>query len=235
MSVFQPNLTSRLILSQALKIESLLGDKWLEIGAGSGWITSEFRRLSAGTSRTYFISDISSEAISLALEMYDWLSPDSARVGSGLDPWLGEAFDVIVNDIAGISDPIAQVSDWYAGVTCDAGRDGLGNVRDVLKRLPEQLAPSGVYLVPLISLSDYSSHIALLKDTFADVSVSEKKYWPLPEHIVENESLLNDLATEHCIEVLEKYGRLLAWTAVAVAREPYDHVKQTMETVVHDT
>lgn len=225
MSVFQPNLTSRLILQQAVSIEESLGDKWLEVGAGSGWITSEFRRLSDRTSRSYSISDISSEAISLALEFHEWLSPGSARVGSGLDPWEGEEFDIIVNDIAGISDPLAKVSNWYAGVTCDAGRDGLRNVKGVLKKLREQLVPSGVYIVPLISLSDYSTHIELLEDTFMEVTVSDKKFWPLPDHIVQNKSLLNDLALENCIEVLEKYGKLLAWTAVAVARKPYCPLK----------
>lgn len=217
MAVFQPNLTSRLILQQTVRLEDDLGDKWLEIGAGSGWITAEFRQVSSNRNRHYFVSDISEEAITLAMQLHDWLSPQTARIGAGLEPWEGHVFDVVVNDIAGISDPLASSSDWYQDVTCNAGRDGLRNVSSVLQCLREHLGGSGVYIVPLISLSDSLSHLSLLRDTFAEVSVSEKKLWPLPVKLAENKSLLRELASERCIEIVEKYGKVLAWTAVATA------------------
>src|SRR5579884_3783857 len=69
-------------------------------------------------------SDLSAAAVRLARE-------NAARHGVALDcrrgslfePWEGERFDLIVDDVAGVAEPLARLSGWYpAAVPSDAGR-----------------------------------------------------------------------------------------------------------------
>ena len=43
-------------------------------------------------------------------------------------------FDYIINDVAGISEDIAKVSDWYKNVSCLSGKDGTKLVNEILKK-----------------------------------------------------------------------------------------------------
>lgn len=216
MAVFQPNLTSRLILRQALQLGSEYDGDWLEIGAGSGWITSELRRANPDLARRYCMSDISSEAISKARDLCDWVHPNDLRVGANLEPWKGSTFQVIINDVAGIADPIAEISDWYSGVPFSAGRDGLANSEAILADIEEILTPLGAYIVPIISLSDTKKHLSLLGQIFKQVKLNEKTLWPLPVSLSDKPQVFQELLDDSGIEVVHKYGKILAWTAVAV-------------------
>lgn len=216
MAVFQPNLTSRLILRQALQLGSDFDGDWVELGAGSGWITNEIRNANPGHNRRYCVSDVSPEAISAARDLCDWIDTNDIRIGSNLEPWAGKTFRVIINDVAGIADPIAQVSDWYLGVPFSAGRDGLANSKMILSHIEQSLTSSGAYIVPIISLSDTEKHLSLLGSKFRQVNLTDKTLWPLPQSLSERHELLQDLAQETGLEVIRKYGKTLAWTAVAV-------------------
>ena len=42
-------------------------------------------------------------------------------------------FDIIISDVSSIADDVAKYSDWYVGVKCDSGKDGLNNIKKFLK------------------------------------------------------------------------------------------------------
>ncbi|MDC3163067.1 methyltransferase [Candidatus Pelagibacter sp.] len=44
-------------------------------------------------------------------------------------------FDIIINDISGISHKIAKISDWFKNVPCESGDDGTRLTLKVLKKL----------------------------------------------------------------------------------------------------
>ena len=219
MAIFTPNLTSKLLLKSGTKVLENTVGAVLELGCGSGWITEKLISDHGTTEHKYWLSDISDEAINFALKsLIPPLTTENFAVGKGMSPWKDRQFDVIVNDIAGISDGIAEISDWYEGVPFRAGMDGLENTREVLAGISQYLASDGVYIAPIISLSDVVSYKALLANVFNDVIFEGRTFWPMPDKIVENHQLLNQLRRDGHITLQEKYSKLLAFTEVCVCR-----------------
>lgn len=217
MTVFAPNLTSKLLLKVALENQSKFHDSVLELGCGSGWITENILKSLHSVDTSFYLSDISLEAIDAAKSGLTKSIPEEHfRVGSGLAPWVGRQFDFIINDIAGIADEISAISTWYEGVPFDAGSDGLANTRKILEVIPQVLKPHGVFIAPVISLSDVAEYYRLLEQTFKHIVYLYRTWWPMPESIIGNRSLLEKLESVQSIKLKEKYGRILAFTEVAV-------------------
>src|SRR3989441_7711609 len=66
--------------------------------------------------------------------------PIDCRRGSLFEPWAGERFDLIVDDVSGVAEPVARVSGWYpppvraqaGGGGTRWGLGGLGRGSDLL-------------------------------------------------------------------------------------------------------
>ena len=185
MATFQRNLTSILLeksLSGYLKhhANSL---NILEIGCGDGNIT---RAIAAEyKNHKYFASDISSEAISKANDLCnDYLkSYVQFKVSNGFGAWKNQKFDVILCDISAINQQIAEISEWYIGVKCETGMDGLKVIRPVIKDVKEFLNPNGVFILPTISLSDTGALNEILSASFNSITLVENKDWPMPKEL----------------------------------------------------
>ena len=54
------------------------------------------------------------------------------RRGSFVIFGCGYKFDIIVDDISGISEEVAKLSKWFENVPCNAGIDGTANIEEVL-------------------------------------------------------------------------------------------------------
>jgi SAM-dependent methyltransferase len=218
MAVFNPNLTSKLLLKSSASLLAEKSGDVLELGCGSGWITGQLLlRDRAQAGNEYWMSDISQEAVDVAKKNYiPPLSEENFAVGNGLDPWLGRSFDVIISDIAGISEPLAKCSSWYEGIPCETGIDGLDNARRLMTRLMNHLNEGGLFITPIISLTDTVEHLALLRSNFSQVHVENRKYWPLPEDLLVHNHLIQELRLRGQIDVEAKYGKLLAYTEIAL-------------------
>ena len=169
----------------------------------------------------YWLSDISEEAINEAKQnLVPPLDNENFAVGNCFEPWENRNFDVIINDIAGISDGIAELSEWYEGVTFSAGMDGLDNTREVLANISNFLSDNGVFIAPVISLSNVVAYMALLDDNFHEVNVEHRTIWPMPEAILEEHDLIQELRREGQIFLEEKYSKFLAFTEICVCRNP---------------
>jgi len=219
MAVFQPNLTSRLLLKAASSRLSVEHARVLELGCGSGWITNQLIGKHPSYSREYFLSDISEEAVVEANKnLVPPLLTSNLKTGDGFAPWAGCKFDFVINDIAGIADEIAMSSNWYDGVPFSAGADGLMNTRRVLTDLSNHLEPNGVFIAPVISLSNVSEYRKLLSESFQHVVFDYKTPWPLPEPLAAQKSVLQKLEKEGNITLEEKYGKILVYTEVCICR-----------------
>jgi methylase of polypeptide subunit release factors len=218
-AIFKPNLTSKLLHKSSTKeLESKTG-KILELGCGSGWITEKLIRDHGKSRHNYWLSDISEDAISKSMEnLIPPLATENFATGNCFEPWMGHKFDVIINDIAGISDGIAEISEWYEGVQFKAGLDGLDNTREVIENIPNFLSNNGVFIAPLISLSNVLEYKTLLEKRFHDVMFENKTLWPMPESILHNHELINELRESGQIYLEEKYSKLLAFTEICVCR-----------------
>jgi hypothetical protein len=127
-------------------------------------------------------------------------------------------FDLIINDVAGISDKIAEASDWYTGVPFSAGVDGLDNTRRVLSQIQTFLKPDGVFIAPVISLSDVSEYRRLLTESFRSITFEYQTWWPMPDNLINQSKMIDDLLDLDLITLKEKYSKILAFTEVAICR-----------------
>ena len=217
MAIFANNLTSRLLLKSASENLGSAGERVLEIGCGSGYISAELISCGKCSGQESYLSDISDEAVEFAIEKLKNSVPlENFRVGRCLDPWDGEKFDLIISDVAGISNSIAEISSWYQGVEFDAGEDGLSNTLEVARDAKRYLTTSGILIFPILSLSDRSRLRAELNLVFPNWNESKETKWPLPADIAKRSELLQRLNSEGLIFVEEKYGQVLASTSIAV-------------------
>ena len=193
MGVFSRNLTS-ILLENALRkaLDTSQSMSVLEVGCGDANIS---RAVAVDFPRNrYFGSDISEESIHLAqaLSVNSAISNMVFKTGPGLEPWFGYKFDLIVCDVSAINSKIATLSDWYEGVSCDSGADGLGAIRPIVSAARNYLLPSGRFLIPSISLSNTDALAEMLNSTFSSVVLVESQDWPMPQNMSKS-ILLNEV------------------------------------------
>ncbi len=76
------------------------------------------------------------------------------RSGSLFDPWRGQRFNVIVDDVSGVAEPLDRLSGWYPpAMPGGAGPDGIRWVLEVLDQAPDFLTPGGQLVFPVLTLS----------------------------------------------------------------------------------
>jgi inner membrane protein involved in colicin E2 resistance len=98
--------------------------------------------------------------------------------------------------------------------------DGLDNTREVLAKISNFLSDNGVFIAPVISLSNVVAYKALLDDNFHEVNVEHRTIWPMPEAILQEHDLIQELRREGQIFLEEKYSKFLAFTEICVCRNP---------------
>ncbi len=212
--VFLPTGTSELLIEAGRQVRHCPG-KVLDLGCGCG-LTGLVLARAGLCNGPLFASDISEAAIALARENAGAMGVDYvARQGSLFDPWPGEKFDLIIDDIAGISEEIARISPWYPPpVACDAGRDGSRWVAQVIELSRDHLAEGGTLIFPLLSLSDEDKILGTLRNTYTRYSMITKKDWFLPEEIESRSDVWLPLLQEGAIRCQKKYGKWIWSTSV---------------------
>jgi SAM-dependent methyltransferase len=216
MAVFNRNLTSELIEKQVdLIIDTDKRLTILELGCGDGNISRSLSK--KFPQHSYYASDISEEAIQTARQQ-DLSNTISFRHGGLFEPWSNEMFDVIISDVASISEAIANLSDWYAGIPCKTGQSGLDLVSSVIGQARLHLPAGGVFVMPILSLSNFREQIGLLKSTFDLVEIKAETNWPMPTDLLD--LMVSRGMVFECDNwcIVKKYGLGTAWTSVAECR-----------------
>jgi methylase of polypeptide subunit release factors len=214
MAVFKRNLTSSILEKETLKIISKKKSiiSVLELGCGNGNISQNLA--SKHPKNNYSASDISKEAIDQAI------SSSKAEIKfvtcNGIDAWIDQKFDLVICDISAISQKIANLSDWYDGVSCKTGVEGLDLVAPVIKNVGKILNQGGVFIIPVISLCNVTLQKELLKENFSSVEYSKKVNWPMPKELLldmHNHSINLDSSF---LDLERKFDLVLASTCAAV-------------------
>jgi len=214
--VFIPTVTTN-VLIQSVK-DSISGPvNLLDLGCGSGVVGIALHQ--HGLIQTpLYASDVSESAVQCSRDnlMRYGCSAD-IRNGSLFEPWLGQKFDVIVNDVSGIARDIADVSPWFQGIPCDTGSDGTDLIVEILRDAPEHLNEGGRFFFPILSLSNVDKLLEVAKKSFAVVNRVGRQDWPLPAELKIHASLLRKLNAQGSIKLEEKFGMLLCYTEVYCA------------------
>jgi SAM-dependent methyltransferase len=210
-NAFYPTETSTLLIQACRSNIKAIG-KTLDLGCGIG-ITGLVISWLGLCAQPLFASDISEEAIKLLKKNAERLNIKIiARCGSLFQPWQEEKFDIVIDDVSGISDDVAEISPWFPpGVTCQAGRDGTRWIVDILKKAPQYLNQGGRLFFPILSLSNEEKILSVAKRNFSQVELLAEKEWFLPKQIIENIAQILPLIEDGAISCKNKFGTWV-WT-----------------------
>ncbi len=109
-------------------------------------------------------------------------------------------------------------SGWYPpGVPSVAGSDGTRWVLEILDQAPDFLAPGGLLIFPVLTLSREQLVTERARSRFAAVELVEEQWYPVNEQLLEHLPLLEQMATAGNARV-EKRGSRWCWaTRIYVA------------------
>jgi len=208
--VFYPTDTSKLIAEYLALLPKRSMDRILDLGCGSGIVALLMEKYDI--SAEVCASDITYDAVLNTKRNAAKLnSRIHCRESSLLDNWRGETFDMIINDVSGISESLAPISPWFSGgVSCMTGEEGIDLTLAILDQLPNHLKPGGKFITPLLSLSSYRKALAEMESRFRDVKLISEKEFYLPKEVAKEKDLIESLADKGAIEVEKKFG-LYMW------------------------
>lgn len=212
--VFHPTDTSSILIDACGKVITA-PKKILDLGCGCGLVGITLSKMGLCKGPVY-LSDLSEDAVDLARKNAEKMSVECvAKSGSLFEPWRGEKFDVIVDDVAGVSDDIARISPWYPeGVSCDAGRDGTKWIVQIIQQSREYLSEGGSFIFPTLSLSNEDKILDTLKSTYTSYALVAKRDWFLPESIATRQDILMPLINDGSIKCQKKYGKWIWQTHI---------------------
>lgn len=204
--VFIPTHTSQLLLKAARQAFQGPG-RLLDLGCGIGICGLVSAKLGLCGTPVY-LSDVSARAMEVAQANAKKLEvPAVIRQGPLFEPWPGERFDQVIADVPGISEEIARLSPWFPdGVECQTGRDGTALVVRMLEEAPAHLAPHGVLLFPVLSLSDERRILEAARRHFPAVTLMFEETWLLPQQLLARFDKLKPLMDEGTIRLKQTMG-----------------------------
>jgi len=214
-SVFLPNLTSELIIKAiSVNKKKINAQKILDMGCGTGVIGICIKKKIFKDSKIYF-SDISLRATELTrLNCIKNKIKFSIKQSDLFLKWKGENFDLVVNDVSGISSFFFKNKIWYnKSIPSDTGMDGTKQILKFIKELKK--SKTKIAIMPLISLCNFEKVLNTLKKLNFKYTVLLEKDWPLPKAIViKHKKKLLELKEKKKIFFEEKFNYFVANTKV---------------------
>lgn len=213
--VFRPTSTTNLLLGGVRGFANKDATSALDLGCGCGIVAVAVAKLILPSAAIY-ASDISAEAAKLARQNAEHFQlAIDCRCGSLFEPWAGMRFDLIVDDVAGMAEPIARHSRWYPPhIPSDAGEDGTRWIVRILSEAPEFLTPRGQIFFPVLTLSSESTIVDAARAHFARVELITEQWYPLGGDLLPHLNLIEDLLAKGQIEIKKKGSRWLWATKI---------------------
>jgi len=219
--VFRPTSTSVLLLRAARQLlQQQPAASVLDLGCGCGVVAIVLAAVGNGAKVS--ASDVSSAAAKLTLKNAGKNGvPVETRSGSLFEPWAGRRFSMIVDDVAGVAEPLDRLSGWYPGdVPSEAGPDGTRWILEILDQAPNYLEPGGRFVFPVITLAREETILARARERFRSMRLLEEQWYPLSEALTPHMPLIEQLAGEGRVR-LERHGSRVCWaTMIYLAEEP---------------
>ena len=216
--VFKPTGTSEILFKSTVKQIKKVS-KILDLGCGSGYVGLSIAKNTSFKNKYYF-SDVSSEASKLTKINSKKNKIESVvKMGSLFTPWKDYKFDIIVNDVSGISQELNKITPWYnKHITNFSGKDGTDLTIKFLDESPKFLEKNGLIVFPAISLSNYKKVLTFAKKKFKIVKKISTKNWPLPKEMHKHEKKIHELSKKKLIFIEKKFGLIIFKTDIYIAK-----------------
>ena len=213
-NVFHPTSTTVLLLRAARRVSERLPRTTLDLGCGSGVVAVVLARV-FGRAAAVSASDLSDAAVQLTQENAERNRVAiECRSGSLFDPWVGRRFDLIVDDVAGVAEPLDRLSGWYPNdVPSDAGPDGVRWILEILDQAGAHLEPEGRMVFPVLTLSREGAILDRARERFRTVKLLEEQWYPLSESLAGHMPLIEQLTAAGHIR-LERRGSRWCWATM---------------------
>jgi SAM-dependent methyltransferase len=213
--VFPPSRTSREL---ADRIEVREGEVVVDLGCGSGVLGIVAARLGAGF---VYGSDILPEAAACATENARLLGVGDRtafRAGDMFEPLADVQADVVIGDVSGIPDEIAEVSGWFPGGHA-GGPTGSEVPLAMIERVSDHLRPGGRMYLPTGTIQDEGRILAAARLIFGERNMERigEREFPLPNVLAGSKAVVR-MMSDGLLRLRQRgsrlFWRLAIWRCV---------------------
>ena len=210
--IFEPNLTTKLLIESSSKVIKK-NDKILDLGSGSGIIGCYFFKKKI--TEFIYASDISREAVKCTIYNSKKITKNfDIRLSNALNNWKNEQFDLIINDVSGISSQINDITNWFKFAPNNSGIDGIKFTINILKNFKDNKFNKTKLIFPVLGLSNRDKINNFLRKYKINYKILAKADWPLPKSLTKHHDLLRKLKKKKIINFHEKFGILFTTTEI---------------------
>jgi SAM-dependent methyltransferase len=204
--VFAPSKTS-LVLADALEVNP--GETVIDVGCGSGVLSLVAARLSAGK---VYGCDVSEEAVTAARQNAARLGVDDRtefRVGNLLEPVSDIEADVVIGDVSGIPDPVAQITGWFPEGR-GGGPTGAELPVAMLEGVGECMKYGGRLYLPTGTIQAEGKVLDVARRVFGanNMEIVAEREFPLPNLVARSKAVAR-LVSEGLLNLSLRGSRLL--------------------------
>jgi methylase of polypeptide subunit release factors len=207
-STFRPSTVSSL-LAEAMVVAE--GNVVIDAGCGSGVLSIVAAKL--GAAKVYGV-DAAEQTVEIAAA-----NAEAHGVADRTEFFQGDLFqplpqgieaDVLIGDVSGIPDEIAQASGWFPSGLA-GGPSGAELPMRMLSEAKSLLKRGGKIFLPTGSLQDEGSILDRARSVFGSIKQLAERHIPLPSSLADNPALL-ELLKAKVIDLTQRGSRSL-WTA----------------------
>ena len=219
--VFTPNLTTKLIIDSVKKyLHSIDNSKenysYLEMGCGSGEISFELYDFIKDFDIT--LSDVSPTAIEKTKKRFATLNNNLNFFVSNLYENIPKKkYDIIISDVAAISEDVLPITNWYEGVSCQTGQDVIDLIKVILEQAKDFMKEGSVIIYPALNLSNLNSLREITNKNFKTTEVITSKNWPYNFND-EQKNILRSIKKRGSIDFKELSGAIIFNTEVWISK-----------------
>ena len=206
-TTFRPSTISTL-LADALQVEP--DDVVIDVGCGSGVLAIIAAKLGA---KRVFAVDKSPDVVKVGTRnaiAHGVKDRVTFLQGDLFDPIREVQADVIIGDVSGVPDDLADDSGWFPTKGVGGPRGSELPIR-MLEQARQHLRPMGKLLLPTGSLQDEASILDQARTLYGKIRALADRPIPLPTRLAAS-SVITDMIERKIIQVTQRGSRLL-WNA----------------------